>query len=231
MHDYKCHYLYIRTFFIDNLAIALGSTSTILPYARDYIYYILIATPFMASALTLNNQLRFEGYTTYAMVGIASGGILNVILDPLFIFTFNMGISGAALATAISQFVSWCLLLFGTHRDGCVKVTLKNFHPTKQHINLIIRGGSPSLIRQSFGSVSTICLNHAAGPWGDAAIAAMGIVNKLIMMLRSAMIGFGQAFQPVCGFNYGAKISHMVLFQCYRQQSCLVYLVPIWKLW
>ena len=191
--------------FIDPLAIALGSTETILPYAREYMFYILIAMPFMSSALTLNNQLRFQGYTSYAMVGIVSGGILNIVLDPIFIYALDMGVSGAALATAISQFVSWCLLLGGTYREGCVKVSPKNFHPTKQHIDLIIRGGSPSLIRQSFGSVATICLNHAAGPWGDAAIAAMGIVNKVIQFFYSIMFGFGQAFQPICGFNYGAK--------------------------
>ncbi len=192
--------------FIDPLAMALGSTKTILPYARDYMRYILIATPFMTSSLTLNNQLRFQGYAAYAMVGIVSGGLLNIALDPLFIYVFNMGVSGAALATAISQFISWCLLLIGTHRPGCVNISFSNFHPTAEHISLIVRGGSPSLFRQGFGSVATICLNHAAGPWGDAAIAAMGIVNKVIMFIRSAMIGFGQGFQPVCGFNYGAKL-------------------------
>jgi len=191
--------------FLEPLALALGSTETILPYAMDYMRCILIAMPFMASALTLNNQLRFQGYTNYAMVGIVSGGILNIILDPIFIYVLEMGVSGAAFATAISQFVSWCLLLHGTYRAGCVAVSPRNFHPTKEHIHLIIRGGSPSLVRQSFGSVATICLNHAAGPWGDAAIAAMGIVNKIIQFFYSVMFGFGQAFQPICGFNYGAK--------------------------
>ncbi|MGI6028151.1 MAG: MATE family efflux transporter [Candidatus Heteroscillospira sp.] len=192
--------------FIDPLAMALGSTETILPYARDYMRYILIATPFMTSSLTLNNQLRFQGYATYAMIGIVSGGLLNIALDPLFIYGFDMGVSGAALATAVSQFVSWCLLLWGTRREGCVPISFKNFRPTGDQVQMIIRGGSPSLIRQGFGSVATICLNHAAHPWGDAAIAAMGVTNKVIMFIRSAMIGFGQGFQPVCGFNYGARL-------------------------
>ncbi|MGE4353493.1 MAG: MATE family efflux transporter [Oscillospiraceae bacterium] len=191
--------------FIDPLALALGSTDTILPYARDYMRYILVATPFMTSALVMNNQLRFQGYAAYAMVGIVSGGILNIILDPIFIYLCNMGVSGAALATAVSQFCSWCLLLAGTRREGCVKIKLSNFHPTLRHCSLILRGGSPSLFRQGFASVATICLNHASGPYGDAAIAAMGIVNKVIMFIRSSMVGFGQGFQPVCGFNYGAK--------------------------
>lgn len=191
--------------FLEPLALALGSTRTILPYAKDYMRFILLAMPFMASALTLNNQLRFQGYTNYAMVGIVSGGVLNIFLDPLFIYVFHMGVSGAALATAVSQFVSWCLLLRGTWRDGCVAVDSRNFRPRLEHLRLIVRGGSPSLIRQSFGSVATICLNHAAGPWGDAAIAAMGVVSKVIQFFYSVMFGFGQAFQPICGFNYGAK--------------------------
>ncbi len=192
--------------FIDPLAMALGSTETILPYARDYMRYILIATPFMTSSLVLNNQLRFQGYAVYAMVGIVSGGVLNMILDPILIYVCDLGVAGAAIATAISQFFSWCLLLAGNHRDGCVHISLRNFRPTMHQIRLIVRGGSPSLFPQGFGSISTIVLNHAAGPYGDAAIAAMGIVNKVITFIRSAMIGFGQGFQPVCGFNYGAKL-------------------------
>ena len=187
------------------LARVLGSTETILPYAVDYMRVILIGAPWMMSSLVLNNQLRFQGSAFYSMIGIASGAVINIALDPLLIFTFDMGIAGAALATIISQFVSFCLLLAGTLRGGNLRIRIKNFTPNGHYLKSIVNGGMPSLCRQGLNSVGTICLNLGAGIYGDAAIAAMSIVSRIVMFANSCVIGFGQGFQPVCGFCYGAK--------------------------
>lgn len=192
--------------FLNPLAYLLGSTDTILPYARSYLGIILIGAPYMTASLVLNNQLRFQGSAVYAMVGIVSGAVLNIGLDPLFIFVFHMGIAGAALATIISQFVSFCLLLVGSMKGANLRIRVRNFHPSFYYLKEIFRGGCPSLFRQGLASVATIALNLAAGAWGDAAIAGMSIVSRITMFANSALIGFGQGFQPVCGFNYGARL-------------------------
>lgn len=192
--------------FLTPLVRLLGATETILPYARQYAGYILLGAPYMTASLVLNNQLRFQGSAFYAMVGIASGAVLNIALDPLFIFVLDMGIGGAALATILSQFVSFCLLWLGCKRGGNLRIRLRNFTPTAFYFGQILRGGLPSFCRQSIASVATICLNFIAGGYGDAAIAAFSIVNRVAQFASSALIGFGQGFQPVCGFNYGAKL-------------------------
>ena len=192
--------------FLDGLVGILGATPTIAPYARQYAMYILIGTPFMASSLVLNNQLRFQGSAFFGMIGMGVGAVLNIALDPLFIFVLDMGVSGAALATILSQIVSFCLLLRGCTRGGNIAISLKNFSPSWAHYKEIARGGTPSLFRQGLGSVATICLNFAAGIYGDAAIAGMSIVTRVLQFANSAIIGLGQGFQPVCGFNYGAKL-------------------------
>lgn len=183
----------------------LGSTATIAPYAQQYVLYLMPGVPFLVSSLVLNNQLRFQGSAFYAMIGITAGAVLNVILDPIFIFTLNMGVAGAALATSISQIVSFFALLAGTFRGGNIRIRLRCFSPSKARFREIFRGGVPSLARQGLNSLATVCLNLAAGAYGDAAIAAMSIVSRVMMMTVSAIIGFGQGFQPICGFNYGAK--------------------------
>lgn len=192
--------------FLTEIVTVLGSTPTIVPYAEDYLRIILIGAPIMMSSLVMNNLLRFQGSAAYGMVGIVSGGLLNVFLDPLFIFVFNMGIAGAAYATVLSQFISLLILLFMSTKGGNILVSWHKFKPSIFLFKEIFAGGSPSLIRQGFGSISTIILNVAAGAYGDAAIAGMSIVTRLIFLAGSAMIGFGQGFQPVCGFNYGAKL-------------------------
>ncbi|MCL1854502.1 MAG: MATE family efflux transporter [Clostridia bacterium] len=190
---------------LNSLVFLLGSTETIAPYATDYLFYILLGAPWLVSSIVINNQLRFQGSAFYAMVGILSGSILNIALDPLFIFTFGMGVGGAALATAVSQIVSFAVLLAGTYRGGNIRMSLRHFTPTREVYRDIMRGGVPSLFRQGLGSVAIICLNTAAGAFGDAAIAALSIVNRVVQFMASAIIGFGQGFQPVCGYNYGAK--------------------------
>ncbi len=188
------------------LVFVLGSTETIAPYAGEYIAYLMPGAPFLVASLVLNNQLRFQGSAFYAMIGITSGAVLNVALDPLFIFVFEMGVAGAALATSISQIVSFVLLLIGTRRGGNIPIRFKSFTPTTENFREIFRGGVPSLARQGLASLATVCLNVASGGYGDAAIAAMSIVSRIMQMAGSAIIGFGQGFQPICGFNYGAKL-------------------------
>ena len=196
----------IGQIFLEPLAYLLGSTPTILPYTEAYLRVILLGTPWMAASLVLNNQLRFQGSASYAMYGIVSGAILNIALDPLLIFVFDLGVAGAGWATIISQFVSFCLLLKGCSKGSNLQIHIRNVKLDWFHIKMIFKGGFPSLARQSLASVATICLNHAAGPYGDAAIAAMGVVQRITMFGFSAMLGFGQGFQPVCGFNYGAGL-------------------------
>ena len=188
--------------FIKQLAIVLGSTPTILPYSIDYLGIILLATPYMTSSLVLNNQLRFQGNAFYAMIGLCSGGILNIVLDPIFIFIFNMGIKGAALATALSQFVSFCLLIIGTFKSDSINIRISKYPLKLFYFGEVCAGGFPSLSRQGIASVATICLNI---------LAAMSIVSRVAMFANSAMIGFGQGFQPVCGFCYGAGLYKRVI--------------------
>lgn len=192
--------------FIEPLARLLGSTETILPYAVDYLKYILVGAPYMTASLVLNNQLRFQGNAMYGMVGIVAGAVINIALDPILIFMFGMGIGGAALATIISQFISFMLLLWVSQRGPGIHISWKNARFSGYFLKEMVRGGVPSLCRQGLGSVATIALNVAAGVYGDAAIAGMSIVSRITMFAYSALIGFGQGFQPVCGFNYGAKL-------------------------
>ncbi len=191
--------------FLHPLVRVLGSTETILPYATAYIRLILIGCPWMTAALVLNNQLRFQGNALFAMIGIGSGGVINMLLDPLFIFALDMGVSGAALATIISQLLSFILLFAGVMRSDNLKIRWRNFTPKPHYLAEMLRGGAPSLVRQGIGSVSTTVLNNAAAAFGDPAIAAMSIVSRVMMFANSLVIGFGQGFQPVCGFNFGAK--------------------------
>ncbi|HEX2927481.1 MAG TPA: MATE family efflux transporter [Ruminiclostridium sp.] len=201
----------IGLIFLDPLVRVLGATPTILPYAKDYVFYILIGIPFITASFVLNNILRFQGSAFYAMFGITFGGLLNIGLDPLFIFGFNMGTGGAALATIISQFISFCLLLFASGRGGNIKINLKDFKFDWSIYKEILSGGLPSFYRQGLASIATICLNLIAGPFGDAAIAAMSIVTRVFQFAVSILLGFGQGFQPVCGFNYGAKLYGRVI--------------------
>lgn len=190
--------------FLEPLSRILGSTDTILPYTKQYLSVILIGAPYMTASLTMNNLLRFQGSAFYAMIGITTGAVLNVILDPVFIFVFDMGIAGAAWATILSQLVSFVLLLVGMKVSNCVPLRMKNMKYLPSLIGQIFGGGLPSLCRQGLASLATVALNLAAGPYGDAAIAAMSIVMRIAFFAGSTVIGFGQGFQPVCGFNYGA---------------------------
>ena len=191
--------------FIDPLMTFLGSTETILPYARDYGFYILLSGPAMTASCVINNILRYEGMAALAMVGLTSGGILNIILDPILIFACDMGIAGAGLSTAVSQYISLAILLIMYYRGAAQSKMKMRFITLKpKFVWEIIATGLPSLVRQGLNSVSNMVLNIQAAPFGDACIAAMSIVAKVSNLLFSVCVGIGQGFQPVSSFNYGA---------------------------
>lgn len=196
----------IGNIFLTPICVTLGSTETILPYAEKYLGIILLGAPFMASSLVLNNQMRFQGNAVYAMIGIIVGAALNIALDPILIFILDMGVAGAAWSTVISQICSFMVLMYMDSKGTNIKISFKNFTPTFGFLKEITFGGIPSLSRQGLASISTIMLNVAAGSYGDAAIAGMSIVTRICMFINSFVIGFGQGFQPVCGFNYGAGL-------------------------
>jgi len=192
--------------FIKPLALLLGSTVTILPYAVDYLRFILLGAPFMVSSFMMNNLLRYQGSALFGMMGMTTGAVLNIILDPIFIFVLKLGVQGASLATMLSQCVSFSILyFFACRKKGNIRIEFRNFSPSKKYYHEMVRGGTPSLLRQSMQSLTTLLMNHAAGMYGDAVIASISITQRVFMFLASATLGFGQAFQPVCGFNFGAK--------------------------
>ena len=191
--------------FLKPLITMLGATPTIQPYAEAYAHFILIGVPFMCTTFVMNNLLRFQGKAALSMVGLTVGGVLNLFLDPLFIFVFKLGISGAAIATLISQCVSFFILLFVfIRKKTTTELSLRHVSRSPDTYGKIIKNGLPSLSRQGLATVSTILLNVAAGRYGDAAVAGMSITNRVFMFLMSIAIGIGQGFQPVCGMNFGA---------------------------
>ena len=194
----------ISAFVLKPLVMLLGSTETISPYAQTYISYILAAAPFITASFTMNNLLRYEGKAALGMIGLIVGAVLNIAGDPILMFGLNMGIAGAGLSTCISQIIGFFVLLsmFLLHKTQCrlsVKLIVPKFLPE------IIGTGLPSLLRQGLNSLSTVVLNNCAAVYGDAAVAAMSIVSRVIFFTFSFALGVGQGFQPVCGFNYGAK--------------------------
>ena len=196
----------IGSLMTDRLMLMFGATQTILPYAVSYARYIILGAPVMIGSFIMNNILRSQGKAKFAMLGIGAGGIINIGLDPLLIFVFKLGTAGAALATLISQCISFVILL-SFYIKGTSMVRLKITRMSKDIMLYlkIIKAGLPSFTRQGLASISTIFLNLGVRGYGDAAIAAMGIVGKIFMMIFSVMIGIGQGMQPVVGFNYGAK--------------------------
>ena len=191
---------------LDDLVYALGSTSTIAPYAKTYIIFILATSPFMVTSFTLNNILRYEGRANLGMIGMMSGALLNIAGDAIFMFGMHMGIAGAGLSTAISQVVGFCILIgaFLSGRTQCkLRISLVMWNIGE--IWEIIATGMPSLLRQGLNSITTIMLNTQAAVYGDAAVAGMSIVSRLFFFVFSVAIGVGQSFQPVSGFSYGAK--------------------------
>ena len=191
---------------LDDIVMLLGSTPTIAPYAKTYITYILIAAPFMSSGLTLNNILRYEGKASLGMVGLMTGAVLNMLGDPILMFALHMDIAGAGLSTALSQIISW-VILFSMFVAGRTETKISPRIAAKSNFKVfwvIVTTGLPSMLRQGLNSMATVVLNYQCAAYGDAAVAAMSIVSRIIFFAFSVALGIGQGFQPVAGFNYGA---------------------------
>ena len=198
------------------IILTLGSTETIYPHARSYLLTILFAAPFMTGGYTLNNLLRYEGKASLGMIGLMSGAILNIALDPILMFVLHMGVAGAALATAASQVISFLILLSMFLRGRTVtRLSLKQFDPRPRVIGDIMTTGLPSMLRQVLNSVASILLNSSAAVYGDAAVAAMSIVGRISFFVFALALGIGQGFQPVCAYNFGAK-KYLRLRSAYR---------------
>ena len=194
--------------FMVPMVCLLGATPTCEQYSIDYATYVLFAAPFMATNFVMNQCLRSEGSATLSMIGMGFGGILNVILDPIFIMPWglNMGVAGASLATAISKWVSFGILIFPyLTRRSLLHLSIRNFYPSRDIVTKIISVGSSSMFRSGLAVVSAILLNSIAGSISDSVLAAVGVCNKVMMFPFSIILGFGNGFQPVAGFNWGAK--------------------------
>ncbi|MBQ6407336.1 MAG: MATE family efflux transporter [Butyrivibrio sp.] len=191
--------------------LGAGATSMTLEFTGQYMRIILFGAPFMMAQFVINNQLRFQGSAYVAMIGLMCGALMNMVLDPLLILVFHMGVRGAAIATVMGQFTSFCVLLIGTMKGENIKLSFSNVHINVHYIKEIVNGGAPSLFRQGLAAISTLILNYTAGSIGsDAAIAGMSVAGRVMMMMASALIGFGQGYQPVCSFNYGAGLKKRV---------------------
>ncbi len=188
-----------------------GASAQTLEFTMQYMRIILFGAPFMMAQFVINNQLRFQGAAYYAMIGLMCGAVMNMILDPLLILVFHMGVRGAAIATVMGQATSFMVLLIGTSKGENIKLLPQNVHLNWHYIKEIVNGGAPSLFRQGLAAIATLILNYTAGSIGsDAAIAGMSVAGRIMMMLASALIGFGQGYQPVCSFNYGAGLTGRV---------------------
>ena len=197
----------VGNLFAADLADFIGATDASRGDTMAYMRIILIGAPFMMGQFVINNQLRFQGSAMYAMVGLMLGAIMNIGLDPLLMFVFGLGIRGAAIATVMGQITSFVALLIGSRRGENLRLKASNIRMTGANLLQIVNGGMPSLARQGLAAVSTLLLNRYARIYGgDAAIAGMSIVTRVLMLNVSLLIGFGQAYQPVCSYNYGAGL-------------------------
>ena len=212
--------------FVRPFADLLGATDSTREETVSYLRIILLGAPFMMGQCVINNQLRFQGSAFYAMIGLMCGAVVNIGLDPLLMFGFGLGIPGAAIATISGQFIGFCTLLVGSRRGENIRLDLRNVRLSAHDLLQIVNGGLPSLVRQGMAAIAVVLLNRYANACGgDAAIAGMSIVNRVMMLLSSALIGFGQGYQPVCSFNYGAKLYGRVregFFFCVKYGTILM---------
>ena len=198
--------LVFGSIFMTPMVRLLGATPTCEEHSIDYATYVLLAAPFMASNFVMNQCLRSEGSATLSMIGMGIGGILNCFLDPIFIFALDMGVAGASLATAISKLVSFAILIFPyITRRSMLRLSIRNFFPSRDIVSKVVSMGSSSMFRSGLAVVSGIMLNNLAGDISDAVMAGVGVTNKIMMFPFGIILGFGNGFQPVAGFNWGAK--------------------------
>ncbi len=202
--------------FMTPMVRLLGATDTCLQYSIDYATYVLLVAPFMATSFVMNQCLRAEGSAVLSMIGMGFGGILNCFLDPIFIFGLDLGVAGASMATAISKLVSFGILIFPyITRRSILRISLKYFKPNREILSQIAKIGSSSMFRSGLSVVAAIVLNRIAGGISDAVLAGIGVTTKVMMFPFSIILGFGSGFQPVTGFNWGAKRFDRVL-ESYR---------------
>ena len=198
--------LVFGSIFMTPMVRLLGATPTCEQHSIDYATYVLLAAPFMASNFVMNQCLRSEGSATLSMIGMGIGGVLNCILDPIFIFTLDMGVAGASLATAISKLVSFAILIFPyITRRSVLRLSIRNFYPSRDIVSKVVSMGSSSMFRSGLAVVAGIMLNNLAGDISDSVMAGVGVTNKIMMFPFGIILGFGNGFQPVAGFNWGAK--------------------------
>ena len=213
------------------LAVLLGASDSTMADTVAYLRIILLGAPFMMGQCVINNQLRFQGSAFYAMVGMMCGAVVNVGLDPLLMFGLGLGVPGAAIATVSGQLIGFCALLVGSFRGENIRLNAKNIRFSLHNLGQIINGGLPSLARQGLAAVSVVLLNrYARFCGGDAAIAGMSIVTRAMQLFSSALIGFGQGYQPVCSYNYGARLYGRVregFFFCVKVGTALMTLAAI----
>jgi putative MATE family efflux protein len=207
------------TVFMVPMVRLLGATPTCEQYSIDYATYVLLAAPFMATNFVMNQCLRSEGSATLSMIGMGFGGVLNCVLDPIFIIGMNMGVAGASLATAISKVVSFAILIFPyITKRSMLRLSIRNFHFSLDILGNIVSVGSSSMFRSGLAVVAGIMLNDMAGNISDSVLAGIGVSTKVMMFPFSIILGFGSGFQPVVGFNWGARRFDRVK-QCYDFSS------------
>lgn len=198
--------LIFGTIYQEPLLRLLGANDAIMPYSRDYCRYVLLAAPFMSTNYVLNQSLRAEGSAFLSMVGMVSGAVINIVLDPIFIFVFDWGVAGASAATAISKLISWCILMLPYFRGKTLlKIKLSHFHPTREDAWGVCSMGSSSFFRNGLATLAAILLNRIAVGYSESALAAISVANRVAMFMTSACLGFGQGFLPVAGYSWGAK--------------------------
>ena len=215
--------LVFGSIFMTPMVRLLGATPSCEGYAIEYATYILLAAPFMATSFVMNQCLRAEGSAVLSMIGMGFGSILNCVLDPIFIFTLDLGVAGASMATAISKLVSFAILIFPymTHRS-VLRISPKYFQPSREILSQIVKIGSSSMFRSGLAVVAAIVLNNIAGSISDAVLAGIGVTNKIMMFPFSVILGFGSGFQPVTGFNWGAKRFDRVLESYWFSAKCAI---------
>ena len=221
----------LSSLFLPELLKLLGSTETIAPFAGIYISYIILSAPFFTASFTLNNLLRYEGKAKLGTIGMMTGAVINICADALLIFGFGLGIAGAGIATAVSQFISFCILLSMFLRGKTqTRISLKFVARDLPTIGNVLATGFPSLLRQGLNSVATMLLNGTAGAYGDEAVAAMSIVSRVSFFPMAMAIGIGQGFQPISSFNYGAGKKNRVreaFWKAYLGSSVVLLLVSV----
>lgn len=217
--------------FMKPLLYLLGSTQTIAPYAGTYIFYILLSAPFFTSSLTMNNLLRYEGKAKFGTIGLMIGAVINIFGDMVLMFGLHLGIAGAGISTAVSQVISFSILLsMFLRRKTQTKISVRYVARDFKTVWNIIGTGFPSLLRQTLNSVATMLLNRTAGVYGDEAVAAMSIVSRISFFPMAVAIGIGQGFQPISSFNYGANRKKRVrkaFWTAFAGEECVLIFISV----